>query len=156
MRLKGNLFDIIDEDIENLKFTIKLNKEDIVYKGHFPGFPVTPGVTQLQIVQELLEYTFNSEVNLLSISKCNFLKVIDPNKVSLLDFEFYIQKLENGIKIKAISKSEKDMLNHIQDISNLKLSILSSNVVRKYEIFFCSEYFGNANFKFLSTPPESS
>ena len=121
MRLKGSLFNIIEDDVENTKFTIKLNKEDVVYKGHFPGFPVTPGVAQLQIVQELLEYTFNSEFNLLSISKCNFLKVIDPNKVSSLDFEFFIQKLENGIKVKAISKSEKDIFLKLSAIYSINI-----------------------------------
>ncbi len=36
-------------------FRISLRPDSPVYEGHFPGFPITPGVALLTIVRELLE-----------------------------------------------------------------------------------------------------
>lgn len=34
--------------------TVRLLSESPVYKAHFPGFPITPGVTLLQMALELM------------------------------------------------------------------------------------------------------
>ncbi|MBQ0740088.1 3-hydroxyacyl-ACP dehydratase, partial [Aquimarina celericrescens] len=35
--------------------TITINKNHKIFKGHFPGNPVTPGVCMIQIIKELAE-----------------------------------------------------------------------------------------------------
>lgn len=60
--------------------TIELNPAHVVYAGHFPGQPVTPGVIQLQIVHELLENQLSRELKLITIAQCKFLKILNPNE----------------------------------------------------------------------------
>ena len=36
-------------------YSITIDQGHDIYKGHFPGFPVTPGVVEIEIVKELME-----------------------------------------------------------------------------------------------------
>ncbi len=50
--LEGTLYQIVSRG-ENTA-TIRLLPECPIYKAHFPGFPITPGVTLLQMGLELM------------------------------------------------------------------------------------------------------
>ena len=69
-----------DDHGEGFTDTIRFNGDHIIYKGHFPGHPVTPGVVQLQIVHELLEYHLEMGLKLLRMPQCKFLKILDPEQ----------------------------------------------------------------------------
>ena len=58
------------EQTEKGSFTaqILLNKDHDIFKGHFPGNPVTPGVCMMQIVKELTEECIGMKVLLKSAS----------------------------------------------------------------------------------------
>ena len=57
MKLLNDLYSIISRtDGEGrCDFTIELNPQHFIYKAHFPGEPITPGVCIMQIAKELLE-----------------------------------------------------------------------------------------------------
>ena len=87
--------------VENASFSIRLNKEHSIYKGHFPDFPVTPGVVQLEIIKELISITTDKNISLLSIRNCKFLAVLAPDD-SLLTVDIAFTKNEEGeLKISA-------------------------------------------------------
>ena len=44
-----------DKNEKSFVANIILNKDHEIFKGHFPGNPVTPGVCMMQIVKELTE-----------------------------------------------------------------------------------------------------
>ena len=52
MMLKGVLYQIIHRG-ENCA-TVRILPESPIYKAHFPGYPVTPGVTIVQMAMELI------------------------------------------------------------------------------------------------------
>ena len=68
--LKNNLFNIISENCidSKLEYLITINAGHPIYKGHFPGIPVTPGVVEHEIVQELFEHHIGFKTKLLKIS----------------------------------------------------------------------------------------
>ena len=51
--LRGILYELIRAD--ELGTTVRLLPESDVYRGHFPGYPITPGVCIVQIALELAE-----------------------------------------------------------------------------------------------------
>lgn len=79
--LINDFFEIIETNISCNKIIsrIKLNANHRIYSGHFPNNPVTPGVVQVQIVKEILEDVYKKELKLISMSRCKFLKVLNPN-----------------------------------------------------------------------------
>jgi 3-hydroxyacyl-[acyl-carrier-protein] dehydratase len=63
---------------DKLISNIKLNAKHKIYSGHFPNNPITPGVVQMQIVKEILEYTYKKDLKLIAMPRCKFLKILDP------------------------------------------------------------------------------
>ena len=90
---KSNLKD------EIIIFSIKLNPNHEVYKGHFPQQAVVPGVIQLQIAKELLEENLKLKLMMDDISQVKYLRPIIPEQNSDLIFEITIKdKNESAVK----------------------------------------------------------
>ncbi|MBK9271853.1 MAG: hypothetical protein IPM48_09655 [Saprospiraceae bacterium] len=82
MKLANDFYKIISisETQNGFLAKIELNRDHIVYTGHFPGHPVTPGAIQLLILHELLEKKFSIKLKLETILQCKFLKIMNPEK----------------------------------------------------------------------------
>lgn len=90
------------EKAENGSFTanIILNKDHDIFKGHFPGNPVTPGVCMMQIVKELTEEFTGSKLFLKSASNIKFMAIINPVETPELKLQLDITESEGEIKVK--------------------------------------------------------
>ena len=90
------------EKLDNEKFTAKilLNKDHEIFKGHFPGNPVTPGVCMMQIVKELAEEFLGRKLFLKSASNVKFMAIINPFETPELSLSFDIAENETDVKIK--------------------------------------------------------
>jgi 3-hydroxyacyl-[acyl-carrier-protein] dehydratase len=69
------------------KTTISLDKDHPIFKGHFPGLPVVPGVCMMAIVKELLEEVVNRPLQLLHTTNMKFLSLINPLENASVDIE---------------------------------------------------------------------
>ncbi len=72
MMLEGLLYRVLEKGEGYAR--IQLLPESPVYAGHFPGFPVTPGVTLVQMGLELMEH------KLLSAKDIKFIVPVLPSK----------------------------------------------------------------------------
>lgn len=90
------------EKAENGSITanIILNKDHDIFKGHFPGNPVTPGVCMMQIVKELTEEFTSSKLFLKSASNVKFMAIINPVETPELKLQLDITENEGEIKVK--------------------------------------------------------
>ncbi|ROH96324.1 3-hydroxyacyl-ACP dehydratase [Chryseobacterium daecheongense] len=90
------------EKAENGSITanIILNKDHDIFKGHFPGNPVTPGVCMMQIVKELTEEFTGSKLFLKSASNVKFMAIINPVETPELKLQLDITESEGEIKVK--------------------------------------------------------
>lgn len=97
--------------------TILLNKGHDVFKGHFPGNPVTPGVCMMQIIKELTQQAVNAPLTMKSAGNIKFMALINPEVNPVLRLELDIANLEDGtIKVKNTS--------YFEDTVALKLSCI--------------------------------
>lgn len=87
--LINDFFEITKQDVfeSQLNTMVRLQPGHPIFKGHFPGSPVVPGVVQLQIVKEILENYLSQEIRLSGLKTCKFLKVINPEVNTELYFE---------------------------------------------------------------------
>jgi 3-hydroxyacyl-[acyl-carrier-protein] dehydratase len=86
---------------------IRLNPGHHVYRGHFPGQPVVPGVLQLQMVKEILETALQENLRLNEMGSVKYLKLIVPNQFPLLTCQLTYRIIEEGWKISADLKSDE-------------------------------------------------
>ena len=59
-------------DVNVLQFTIELNENHDIFKGHFEQMPVVPGVCQTQLIKELLQQTLDKPLVLAKGSNIKF------------------------------------------------------------------------------------
>ena len=77
-----NYYHIIDEKVEatSAVFLLELNANHPMYKGHFPEYPLLPGVVQVQLIQTLLEKSLRKNLSIISSKNIKFLGMINPNE----------------------------------------------------------------------------
>lgn len=82
MRLKDDFFNILSsEPTDNgIKCRVSLNPSHLIYRAHFPGAPITPGVCLLQMVTEILEQHYTGQTFELNTAlDMKFKKTITPD-----------------------------------------------------------------------------
>jgi 3-hydroxyacyl-[acyl-carrier-protein] dehydratase len=84
--------------------TILINEEHEVFKGHFPGNPIMPGVCMMQIIKELTEQITASSLFMQSLSNVKFMALINPFNTPELRLELDITTTEDQlVKVKNVS-----------------------------------------------------
>ncbi len=63
---------------QSIRAVIRLNPQDEIFAGHFPGQPVVPGVCMIQIVKELLQRQLGRPVQLSQATQIKFLQPVIP------------------------------------------------------------------------------
>lgn len=86
---------------EKYEAFVSLNKDSDIFKGHFPGNPVTPGVCMMQIIKELTEEILDVNLFMTNSSNVKFMALINPEKNPKLKLDLEINRAdENAIKVK--------------------------------------------------------
>jgi 3-hydroxyacyl-[acyl-carrier-protein] dehydratase len=86
---------------------IKINSDHNIFKGHFPGKPIVPGVTYIEMIREIMELVIKKKILLKEASNIKFLSVTNPVLNSELNVSFsLIMKEENFISTKVLITSE--------------------------------------------------
>lgn len=83
---------------------IVVNEKHDIFKGHFPGNPIMPGVCMMQIIKELTEEITGSTLTMQSLSNVKFMALINPQVTPELRLELDITNTgEDFIKVKNTS-----------------------------------------------------
>ena len=101
MRLIDDLFifEAFRETENGFEADLCTNPSHFIYKAHFPGNPITPGVCVIQVAGELLERKINRKVYLKTLKNVKFLSVIIPAEDKKIKYIFSnIAEVENGCK----------------------------------------------------------
>ena len=100
--LLNKFFSITEIELHEgaIKASLSINKEHAIFRGHFPGQPIVPGVCMLQMLKEVLEKIINSPVKLQSADFLKFLKFINPQETSVVNLELqYVRTENNTLKV---------------------------------------------------------
>lgn len=79
------------------------NKSHDIFRGHFPGQPVVPGVCMLQIIKELMESSLGRKLALQESSQMKFLQFIDPGVTPAVQLVINFTTAEDGAYKTAVS-----------------------------------------------------
>ena len=62
---------------------VRLNPESAIYKAHFPGNPITPGVCQVGMVEELAAKICGCGLFLREVKMLKFMEIMKPSEVEV-------------------------------------------------------------------------
>ena len=107
-------------DTENgFEAVMLTNPEHAIYKAHFPGNPITPGVCIIQAAGELLENRLNRKLYLKIVKNVKFLSVIIPEEDKKIIYNFSnIVEDENSCKAQVVVNDETTVYAKISLIFN--------------------------------------
>lgn len=94
----------LTQEGNQIQAQIFVNKDHAIFKGHFPGNPVMPGVCIMQIIKELTEQVVGGELFMSKASNIKFKTIINPELHPTLDLQINIKEEEDFIKIKNTTK----------------------------------------------------
>jgi 3-hydroxyacyl-[acyl-carrier-protein] dehydratase len=103
MKLQDDFFEYVDiiRDTDKTEYHIRLNSGHSIYKDHFPGNPITPGVCIIQIVKELASENLNRPLFLQKIVKIRYFKAINPVNNVIINVTLNISEKEAGYNVSA-------------------------------------------------------
>jgi 3-hydroxymyristoyl/3-hydroxydecanoyl-(acyl carrier protein) dehydratase len=99
--LEHYLYDILSA--EEGDFNIIILEDSPIFKGHFPEYPVVPGVCLMQIIKELAEKLLEKQITLKGVRGVKFLSVVKPGQCLNIEIETNCEKKE----IRAIVNDDK-------------------------------------------------
>lgn len=77
-------------------FEVALNPDCEVYKGHFPGVPISPGVCSVEMVKECAEVVSGKSLMITNLQMCRFLNLITPSSLPVAFVKIKMSE-NNGI-----------------------------------------------------------
>jgi len=82
-------------DNNNFSALIDLNSSHPIFKGHFPGSPVVPGVCFIQIIREILEEVFSRKLYVKEVSNIKFMAIANPEIDNILELNYSLEHLSD-------------------------------------------------------------
>lgn len=96
-----NVDSVREHDAGKYTASVTLNAEHDIFKGHFPGNPVTPGVCMMQIIKDISQDVTGLKLRLQSATNVKFMALINPFETPVLQLDLDIQHTTDGtIKVK--------------------------------------------------------
>jgi hypothetical protein len=83
-------------DETHYEFDILLNEKHEIFKGHFPNFPITPGVCMLQIIKNFSEEITGQKLFMSKTSNVKFMALINPIENPKLKLNIEITQNDSG------------------------------------------------------------
>ena len=69
------------------EFKLFIDKSSNFFDGHFPDFPIVPGVVQLYLAEFFIKHYLSSEIHFEQIKKIKFSNIIKPDSIVYLKLE---------------------------------------------------------------------
>ena len=121
MILLNDFFRILSstQDETTGNYDIALNPEHFIFKAHFPGNPITPGVCQLRIIEELMSQQSGTPLRLSYIKNIKYINIISPlESPTLLVRLSHIQPTDDGFSLQAV------IANNEQTFTKMSLQLI--------------------------------
>ena len=106
--LRDNLYHIQGCTVrdDGFSFEVALEPDSVIYKAHFPGHPITPGVCLVQTAVELLGIHMEAEYKLAGSQNIKFTSPVVPVSGKLYTFTFCSIRYEDkGLSAKVLVES---------------------------------------------------
>ncbi|MBS1524673.1 MAG: hypothetical protein JST19_03425 [Bacteroidetes bacterium] len=79
---------------------LRIDADSDILKGHFPGHPVVPGASMLQIVKEVLEDALQTPLRLKKADRLKFMSLVEPSRAEEVQLEIgYRMQHDGGIHV---------------------------------------------------------
>ncbi len=109
MRLSGTFFTIlsIKETEGGFEPLIRLEPDNVIFKSHFPDYPITPGAVQIRVATELLEMRLDKSLTLSRVADLKFMEPLYPGAEVTYSFTKLVEtdeSLKAELSVRSVEK----------------------------------------------------
>ena len=140
MRLSGTFFTVIStKETENgseprlvslVEPLIRLEPGNVIFKAHFPDYPITPGAVQIRVATELLEDYFEKSLTLKTVSDLKFMEPLYPGAEVAYSFTKLVEA-DGHLKVELTVRSEEKVFSRMSLEYSIVVRQSSPTVVRQ-------------------------
>lgn len=94
-----------------LNISVQIDEKHRVFEGHFPDFPILPGVYLIQMVKDSLNTFLSDNFWMKTASSVKYLKPVEPGKNKSLRLEITLTETEDSLLVSASSFLEDETVN---------------------------------------------
>ena len=119
MLLENKYYKIVDRYGEGLNavFRIVLLPDCDVYRGHFPGNPICPGVCNIQIIKECVMQFTGEKLLIGTIKQCRMTAVASPVVCPEVNVTITVLPIDRGFTVTAaITDTERTYMEYKGDL----------------------------------------
>lgn len=98
----------LNKEEGSIKTAVTIDRSHTIFKGHFPGQPVVPGVCLTQMVKEVIEEVVNQPLRMSKASNIKFMAVVNPEENADLSMSITYKEIENQAYSVSCETSFKD------------------------------------------------
>ncbi len=94
MKLEGNYYTLLNveaQDENTAVYHLALRPDCDIYRGHFPGNPVCPGVCNMQTIKECVEKFSERHLRATFVKQCRLTTLATPTTCKELDVKVSVQ-----------------------------------------------------------------
>jgi 3-hydroxyacyl-[acyl-carrier-protein] dehydratase len=104
MLLSNRYFTVQRQQLSDQKvhFSVRLIADCDVYRGHFPGNPVSPGVCNMEMIRECFGMATGGAPRIKVIDRCRFTAVASPEKSPELEIDMDWTTADDGCHLVAV------------------------------------------------------
>lgn len=120
MLLENKYYKIVHRDANGLSavFHIALLPDCDVYRGHFPGNPVCPGVCNIQTIKECVMLLTGRRMQISTIKQCRLTAIASPSICPEVDVTIDVLPTDRGFSVTAkIADAEKTYMEYKGEMS---------------------------------------
>ena len=96
-----------DDNINQFAARIELNREHDIFKGHFPGEPIVPGVCLLQMAKEIIEERLKVKLQLIKAPNVKYLSIVNPDVDPIIEYQFQVNRAEQQVTVDVSAKNHE-------------------------------------------------
>ena len=95
----SKLYEIQDIQLSpgGINVRVQLNADHEIFKGHFPGQPVMPGVCMMELVCAVAERKAGIPLRITGGPLIKFLNMVDPRKTAELQVEMTLEEKDHHL-----------------------------------------------------------
>ena len=132
MRLSGTFFTILSskESGNGFEPLIRLEPDNVIFKAHFPDYPITPGAVQIRVATELLESHLGKSLTLKTVSDLKFMEPLYPGAEAAYSFTKLVE-VDGHLKVELTVRSEEKVFSRMSLEYSIVVRQNSPTVVRQ-------------------------
>ncbi len=134
MRLSGTFFTILSTKetgdgfeprlMSPVESRIRLEPDNVIFRAHFPDYPITPGAVQIRVATELLEKYLDKSLTLVRVNDLKFIEPLFPGAEVTYSFTKLVEA-EGRLKVELTVRSKEKVFSRM----SLEYTITSADTV---------------------------